>query len=41
MSTHDDQDVSLMALDQFIREVRWLEPLTEEEEAQSSYIENN
>src|SRR6266704_762733 len=34
MSTHDDQDVSLMALDQYIREVRWLEPLTEEEEAQ-------
>src|SRR5437870_6064130 len=34
MSIHDDQDVSLMALDQYIREVRWLEPLTEEEEAQ-------
>src|SRR5205814_1335523 len=34
MSTHDDQDVSLMALDQYIRQVRWLEPLTQEEEAQ-------
>jgi RNA polymerase primary sigma factor len=34
MSTPEDQDVSLMALDQYIREVRWLEPLTQEEEAQ-------
>ena len=34
MSLHDDQDLSLMALDQYIREVRWLEPLTAEEEAQ-------
>src|SRR6266702_1355915 len=34
MSTQDDQDVSLMALDQYIRQVRWLEPLTQEEEAQ-------
>src|SRR6266550_5707724 len=34
MSTPEEQDVSLMALDQYIREVRWLEPLTEEEEAQ-------
>src|SRR5438876_3448454 len=34
MSTPEDQDVSLMALDQYIRQVRWLEPLTQEEEAQ-------
>ncbi len=30
----DDRDVSLLALDQYIHQVRWLEPLTEEEEAQ-------
>src|SRR2546429_2015374 len=34
MSTPEEQDVSLMALDQYIRQVRWLEPLTPEEEAQ-------
>ncbi len=37
MSVIDDQDnreVCLMALDQYIRQVRWLEPLTQEEEAQ-------
>ncbi len=34
MSTQEERDVSLMALDQYIREVRWLEPLTAEEEAQ-------
>ena len=34
MSTQEEQDVSLMALDQYIRQVRWLEPLTQEEEAQ-------
>src|SRR2546423_7090509 len=37
MSGIDDQDnreVCLMALDQYIRQVRWLEPLTQEEEAQ-------
>jgi len=34
MSTPEEQDVSLMALDQYIRQVRWLEPLTQEEEAQ-------
>src|SRR5947208_4942675 len=34
MSTQDEQDVSLMALEQYIRQVRWLEQLTEEEEAQ-------
>ena len=37
MSVIDDQDnqeVCLMALDQYIRQVRWLEPLTTEEEAQ-------
>src|SRR6266704_5048260 len=34
MSTYEEQDVSLMALDQYIRQVRWLEPLTQEEEAQ-------
>src|SRR2546429_6407300 len=34
MSTQEEQDVSLMALDQYIRQVRWLESLTQEEEAQ-------
>src|SRR3989441_3021460 len=34
MSTQEERDVSLMALDQYIRQVRWLEPLTQEEEAQ-------
>src|SRR2546423_8020884 len=35
MSNQEEQgSISLMALDQYIREVRWLEPLTEEEEAQ-------
>src|SRR2546426_2371498 len=34
MSTQEEQDVSLMALDQYIRQVRWLESLTPEEEAQ-------
>src|SRR6266567_7154782 len=34
MSNQEEQDVSLMALDQYIRQVRWLEPLTTEEEAQ-------
>src|SRR2546429_4245050 len=34
MSTQEEQDMSLMALDQYIRQVRWLEPLTTEEEAQ-------
>src|SRR6266699_6958081 len=34
MSNQEELDVSLMALDQYIRQVRWLEPLTQEEEAQ-------
>src|SRR5215472_7175053 len=33
MSKNDDRDVSLMALDQYMRAVRWTEPLAEEEEA--------
>jgi RNA polymerase sigma factor (sigma-70 family) len=33
MSKHDERDIPLMALDQYMRAVRWTEPLAEEEEA--------
>jgi len=34
MRTSDERDVSLMALDQYVREVKWISKLTGEEEAQ-------
>lgn len=33
MSSAEDRDVSLMAVDQYMRQVRWTVPLTDEEEA--------